>query len=177
MLLLRLRSGHLDPTLIFMVILRESPHHLFTLEFCDYRWERVLQSLSACTDGILTVIWGKGLLSSRSRNWFLQSYCVDNFKTFRCFPWTWIFYPERQCQEGWGQREMFWEASLFLSHYLNLTGLPNSEDVGILKVQFPETIKCIIMLCFIHVKHDVGKNSLGSEGHQTHVWQNAVGEC
>lgn len=70
---------------------------------------------------------------------------------------------------GLGTEGDVWEASLFLSHYLNLTGLPNSEDVGILKVQFPETITCIIMLCFIHVKHDVGKNSLGSEGHQTHV--------
>lgn len=163
------------------------PHHLLTPEFCDYRWERVLQSLSAYTDAIVTVIWEKGLLSSWSRNWFLWSHYVDSFKTFRYFPWTWIFYPERPCQEGWGQREMLWEENIFLSHHLNLTGLPNSpyslsgtrrsEDVGILKIQFPETIKCIIMLCFIHIKHDVGKYSLGSEGHQTHEWQNAVGEC
>ena len=82
---------------------------------------------------------------------------------------------------------MLREANLFLSHRLNLSGLLDSpynlsgfrrsEDVGILKVQFPETIKCIIMLCFIHIKHDVGKYSLGSEGHQTHERQNAVGEC
>lgn len=38
------------------------PRHLFTLEFCDYRWERVLQSLSACTDGILTAIWERPTL-------------------------------------------------------------------------------------------------------------------
>lgn len=102
-LLLRLRSGHLDHYPYLHGHPEREPSPPLHPWVCDYRWERVLQSLSACTDGILTVIWGKGLLIT-VKNWFLQSYCVDNFKTFRCFPWTWIFYPERQCQEGWGQR-------------------------------------------------------------------------
>ena len=69
------------PFFIFMVSLGASPHHLLTLEFCDCQWDRVLKNLSTCTDATLTVTWGKGLPSSWSRSLFLQSHCVDNFKT------------------------------------------------------------------------------------------------
>lgn len=56
-------------------------HHLLTLEICDRQQKRVLESLSTCTNAILTVTWVKGIPLSCPRSWFLQSYCVDNFKT------------------------------------------------------------------------------------------------
>lgn len=153
-------------------------HHLLTLEICDCQQKRVLESLSTCTNAILTVTWAKGISLSCPRSWFLQSYCVDNFTTsgascgLECVTL-------RRWQEDWGQREMPWEANVSFSpgHRPAVTGLSDapwsvsgsrrSEDVGILKAQFPGTITWIIMLYFIHLKDDIDKYSLGSEGLQT----------
>lgn len=150
-------------------------HHLLTPEFCDCQSEGVLESLSSYTNAILTVTWGKGLPLSWSRSWFLQSCCVDNFR-LQMLPvginvLTWGD-PKRVRARGrfLGSNLPFFLGHRFSSNWplkRSIDSLRRLEYVGILKAQFPGTIKCIILLCFIHLKNEVGKYSLGSEGHQT----------
>lgn len=138
-----------------------APHHLLSPEFCQCPSGRVLKSLSSYTDTILTITWGKGPPLSWSRNRFLRSYCVDNFKTSGASYWLKCVTLRRDAKRGKVRGRGPGKQFAFLSRPPSSNNWPlrlftdflrRLEDVGILKAQFLGTIKCTIMLCFIHLK-------------------------
>lgn len=105
-----------------------------------------------------------------SRSWLLQSCRVDMLPV-GLHVLTWGDAKRARARGRYlGSNLPFFLGHRFSSNWplkRSIDSLRRSEYAGILKAKFPGTIKCIVLLCFIHLKSEVGKYSRGSEGAQT----------